>query len=172
MRDRACPMKLVHPCYPSPAGLTRGSIPLLTLPRMGAGLSRLARPLPLPACHQGVYARLRRALERSEFARSSRKFRVRGRLHESEPVETPPHPDPLHSPSIGSRLRRAQWQAPTGVNALMASGEREQRRRATCNRPAPTLPCMRGRVKRGRIAGSIPGSSPGTAMTLNECQRK
>src|SRR5258705_13818932 len=40
--------------------------------------------LPLPACHKGVYARLRRAMERSEFARSSRKFRVRGPLHESE----------------------------------------------------------------------------------------
>ncbi len=26
------------------------------------------RALPLPACHQGVYARLRRAMERSEFA--------------------------------------------------------------------------------------------------------
>jgi hypothetical protein len=39
--------------------------------------------------------------------------RVRGPLRESEPVERPPHPDPLHSPS-------------TGVNALMASGEREQ----------------------------------------------
>src|SRR5258706_16311005 len=40
--------------------------------------------LPLPACHKGVYARLRRAMERSEFARSSRKFRVRGPLRESE----------------------------------------------------------------------------------------
>jgi hypothetical protein len=45
---------------------------------------------------------------------------VRGPLRESkiggesEPVETPPHPDPLHSPSK------------TGVNALMASGEREK----------------------------------------------
>jgi len=41
--------------------------------------------------------------------------RVRGALRESEPVEKPPHPDPLHSP------------LKTGVNALMASGEREQR---------------------------------------------
>src|SRR5215471_11547080 len=39
--------------------------------------------LPLPACG-----------ERSEFARSSRKLRVRGRLRESEPVETPPPPPP------------------------------------------------------------------------------
>src|SRR4029077_194593 len=63
-------------------------------------------PLPLPACG-----------ERSEFAHSSRKFRVRVRLRESEHIETPPHPDPLHSPSK------------TGVNALMASGEREQKAR-------------------------------------------
>ncbi len=60
-------------------------------------------------------------------------------LRESALVETPPHPDPLHSPSIGSRRSLpsgrpeagpggpAQWQAPTGVNALMASGEREQK---------------------------------------------
>src|SRR5215831_12135669 len=85
--------------------------------------------LPLPACHKGVYARLRRAMERSEFARLSRKFRVRGPLRESElggrsslppracPCGCFPHPDPLHSPSK------------TGVNALMASGEREQRPR-------------------------------------------
>ena len=40
--------------------------------------------------------------------------RVRGPLRESEPVDSSPHPDPLHSPSQ------------TGVNALMASGEREK----------------------------------------------
>src|SRR5258708_24126944 len=39
---------------------------------------------------------------------------VRGALRESEPCGRPPHPSPLHSPSK------------TGVNALMASGEREQ----------------------------------------------
>jgi len=49
--------------------------------------------------------------------------RVRGPLRESELVETPPHPDPLHSPSK------------TGVNALMANGERAQRRRATFDSP-------------------------------------
>jgi hypothetical protein len=53
--------------------------------------------------------------------------RVRGPLRESELVERPPHPDPLHSPSQ------------TGVNALMASGEREQTRRAICDCPAFTL---------------------------------
>src|SRR5450756_2842104 len=41
------------------------------------------------------------------------KRRVRGPLRESELVEAPPHPNPLHSPSQ------------TGVNALMASGARE-----------------------------------------------
>src|SRR5215471_9790698 len=69
---------------------------LPTRHRSRVGRSHVARPSPLPA--RG---------ERSEFARSSRKFRVRGRLRESERVETPPHPDPLP-----------------------ASGEREQRRRA------------------------------------------
>ena len=83
---------------------------------IGAKLSDSRAALPLPACG-----------ERSEFAHSSRKFRVRGPLHGSERcrkafftlsesalAERPPHPDPLHSPSK------------TGVNALMASGEREQ----------------------------------------------
>jgi len=41
---------------------------------------------------------------------------VRGPFRESELVETPPHPDLLHSPSK------------TGVNALMASGEKEHKR--------------------------------------------
>jgi len=44
------------------------------------------------------------------------KGRVRGPTHESEPVGSPPHPDPLHSPSK------------TGVNAPMASGERDKER--------------------------------------------
>jgi NitT/TauT family transport system substrate-binding protein len=80
---------------------------------VGRAITRGRGCLPLHACG-----------ERSEFARLSRKFRVRGPLRESEPVERPPHPDPLHSPTK------------TGVNALMASGEREQRRRATCDSPA------------------------------------
>src|SRR5262249_26241963 len=41
--------------------------------------------------------------------------RMRGRLHELEPVESAPHPDPFHSPPK------------MGVNALMASGATEQR---------------------------------------------
>jgi hypothetical protein len=40
----------------------------------------------------------------------------------------PPHPDPLHSPSK------------TGVNALMASGEREQQRRAEGESPIQNAP--------------------------------
>jgi len=39
---------------------------------------------------------------------------VRGRFRESERVERPPHPTLLHSPSE------------TGVNALMARGEKEE----------------------------------------------
>jgi hypothetical protein len=47
--------------------------------------------------------------------RSTREARrVRGPLRESEPVETPPHPDLLHSPSQ------------TGVDALMARGATER----------------------------------------------
>ena len=81
---------------------------------------------PLPACG-----------ERSEFARSSCKFPVRGRLRESELgvesdlVEAPPHPDPLHSPSK------------TGVNALMASGEREQSARGQLNALPVVTPAAR-----------------------------
>ena len=55
---------------------------------------------------------------------------MRGPLRESELVERPPHPDPLHSPSK------------TGVNALMASGEREKNReqRARIKIAVPILP--------------------------------
>jgi hypothetical protein len=61
-------------------------------------------------------------MERSEFARCSRKFRVRGlttnlsfaerhfRARESAPVDTPPHPDP-----------------PEPSSKDPASGEREQK---------------------------------------------
>src|ERR1700731_2103913 len=45
-------------------------------------VSRAHCGLLLPACHQGVYARLRRAME---------KVGMRGRSRESELVETPPH---------------------------------------------------------------------------------
>src|SRR5229473_4550774 len=68
---------------------------------IGANLSDGRAALPLPACHQGVYARLRRAMERSEFARSSRKIPGEGPLHELRLADTPPHPDSL--PASGER---------------------------------------------------------------------
>jgi hypothetical protein len=49
-------------------------------PGCGHG-NRIWQAFTSPVRHQGVHARLRRAMERSEFARSSRKFRVRGALH-------------------------------------------------------------------------------------------
>jgi len=84
--------------------------PLLPPSPLRAGRSHMAAAFTSP--------RMRGEVERAERAR------VRGRFRESEPVETPPHPDPLHSPSK------------TGVNALKASGEREQKRRDTCDHPA------------------------------------
>ena len=90
-----------------------------TTPERGIDPEKYAPTLPLP------HARGREGWGR-----------VRGPLRESELVETPLHPDPLHSPSK------------TGVNALMASGEREkinaQLRRANrcahCLRPPVTSP--------------------------------
>jgi hypothetical protein len=84
--------------------------PLLPPSPLRAGRSHMAAAFTSP--------RMRGEVERAERAR------VRGRFRESEPVETPPHPDPLHSPSK------------TGVNALKACGEREQKRRDTCDHPA------------------------------------
>src|SRR5262249_2418225 len=55
----------------------------------------LAQLHPLPACHQGVYARLRRAMERAG---------VRGPLRASELVERAPHPDLL--PASGEKEKR------------------------------------------------------------------
>jgi len=62
--------------------------------RSTARLGEMESPralLPLPACHQGVYARLRRAIER---------VGVRGPFRESEPVERPPHPPPPFPPPL------------------------------------------------------------------------
>src|SRR5262249_18962405 len=88
------------------------------------------RPLPLPACG-----------EWSEFARSSRKFRVRGPLRESEPmsepVERPPHPHPLPP-----------------------SGEREQRRWTMCDSHG-----LRGSIGWGK-AGGTPAVPAGEAATF------
>src|SRR5215471_3880949 len=53
--------------------------------------------LPLPACHQGVYARLRPAMER---------VGVRGPFHKLGLVERPPHPPPtLSLPRLRGRDR-------------------------------------------------------------------
>src|SRR5260370_27362124 len=46
-------------------GLLHASVPVTLI---GAKPSDSRAALPLPACHKGVYARLRRAMERSEFA--------------------------------------------------------------------------------------------------------
>jgi hypothetical protein len=77
-----------------------------------------APPLPQRAPREHVPMKLTQRLTsprlRGEVGSRACAIRVRGPLRESEPVERPPHPDPLHSPSQ------------TGVNALMASGEREQ----------------------------------------------
>src|SRR6266849_8891953 len=57
-----------------------------------------------------------------EFARSSRKFRVNGRLRESEPVERPPHPDPL--PASAEREPR-RWRGKYDSPAPGGVGHRE-----------------------------------------------
>src|SRR5713101_1303416 len=54
-------------------------------------------PSPLPACG-----------ERSDYARPTRAIRVRGPLHESELLETPPHPDPLSAGGERERTRSAR----------------------------------------------------------------
>src|ERR1700693_2633685 len=51
-------------------------------PALASHVSRAQCGLLLLACHEGVYARLRRAME---------KVGMRGPLRESELVETPPH---------------------------------------------------------------------------------
>jgi hypothetical protein len=71
--------------------------------------------------------------------------RGEGLTRESELVATPPHPDFLHSPSK------------TGVNALMASGEKEHERSGYMRLPLPTreraaLRHMRNRGRKVRTA--------------------
>src|SRR5258708_2578932 len=107
-------------------------------PLIGAKLRRVrVFLLPLPACHKGVYARRSLSSGRPKagpVGRAMERVGVRGPLHKGglvesvrclfaklRLVETPPHPEfarrarkfrPLHSPSK------------TGVNALMATGDR------------------------------------------------
>ncbi|HMA71138.1 MAG TPA: enoyl-CoA hydratase/isomerase family protein [Xanthobacteraceae bacterium] len=73
-------------------------------------LAAFAEPVAATATDAFTSPRLRGEVDRAK------RGRVRGPVRESEPVESPPHPGPLHSPSK------------TGVNALMASGEREKGR--------------------------------------------
>src|SRR5258705_13367716 len=74
--------------------------------------------------------------------------RVRGHFRQSELVERPPHPDPLHSPSNGSGLWPARWPAPPGGKGV--AGAREAPRgspgaagAARHDRPAPCFPLSR-----------------------------
>ena len=87
--------------------------------RMDGSASPAAGPIgarsrthsPLRACHQGVYATLRRAMEWSESARSSRRFRVRAKFAQgSGPAgrNVPPPAVPLFvlNRDCGTRCRR------------------------------------------------------------------
>ena len=76
---------------------------------------------------------------------------MRGRFHESELVETAPHPDPLHSPSK------------TGVNALTARGEREQKCRALLKNAHSPAPISQNNPT---ILPSVPTSIESAAGTL------
>src|SRR5215831_3747565 len=110
----------------------------LTILPEGAEQSRLAEALTSPRVRGEVGPSLPSPARGGGYGGG----RVKGRLSESELVEAPPHPDPLHSPSK------------TGVNALMASGEREQRRRAASDAQRPPV------GERGRnvlIPGSVSG---------------
>jgi FAD:protein FMN transferase len=69
----------------------------------------------------------------------------------AEPVERPPHTDPLHSPSK------------TGVNALMASGEREQRARGADDR-IQLLPENRVRFADPSVEIDLGGIAKGFAV--------
>jgi thiamine biosynthesis lipoprotein ApbE len=89
-----------------------------------AGTNRGRRATFESACLRAEEVGPSPTLSRSRGSAGSGRFRM------SELLERPPLPDPLRSPSNGSRLWRARRQAPTGVNALMASGEREQEVRA------------------------------------------
>src|SRR6202030_1515216 len=96
-------------------------------------MTACGRPLllPLPACHQGVYARLRRAMER---------VGVRGPFHRLRLAERPPPPPPpLPPPPTGG--------GGGGGGPIPAEGGGGAV--ATPPRPLPTLPRKRGRVRVG-----------------------
>jgi hypothetical protein len=80
---------------------------------ISAKLSYCRAASPRPACG-----------ERSEFARSSRKFRVRGPLRESERVESPrpsPRPSPRKSGAREQKARGHLMLAPMGTSPAMTS---------------------------------------------------
>jgi hypothetical protein len=116
---------------------------------MGAKLGDSRAALPLPACHQGVYARRSlslgppkagpdgRAMERSEFAHSSRKFRVRGPLHESELCGKAPSPStspplwrgpltPTLSPQAGRGSRKARTRSYLSADGDKPGGDKRK----------------------------------------------
>src|SRR5262245_11506974 len=68
----------------------------------------MAPLLPLPACHQGVYARLRRAMER---------VGVRGPLNRLRLAEAPPHPARKSAPT-SPRKRGEVKAAATATHSL------------------------------------------------------
>src|SRR5882757_3764444 len=64
--------------------------------------------LPLPACHQGVYARRSLSLgppKAGPDGRAMERVGVRGRFHTLRLAATPPHPSPL--PASGEREQAA-----------------------------------------------------------------
>src|SRR5258708_24594195 len=102
---------------------------------------------PLPVCHQGVYARLQRAMERSAFARSSRKFRVRGPLRESELREKPPSLSP--SPPL--------WRGPLTPTLSPQAGRGSRKTRTLSSKREDIDHGARiGVFQRRRPGGSVP----------------
>src|SRR5262252_6875435 len=71
-------------------------------------------------------------------------------IHKAIAFGRGPHPDPLHSPSK------------TGVNALMAGGEREQRRRAKCNGPVSIRLLLAAATALLAVSTALAQAPPGT----------
>src|SRR5215831_2882346 len=94
-----------------------------------------ALPLPLPACRQGVYARLRRA---------SQRIGVRGYFHRLRLAETPPHPSPPR--------KRGEEEIVAARDHYLAKVKRRTPPSPTCAQPSKP-PTRRG------LASSIPPRS-------------
>src|SRR5712692_8627898 len=97
--------------YSKPAVVSVGASDGLSEAKPNINLGDSRGALPLPACG-----------ERSEFARSSRKFRVRGLLHESELRGKAP--SPTTSPPL--------WRGPLTPTLSPQAGRGS---RKTCARP-------------------------------------